>query len=333
MLFIPRGERYSKMTSEPIFNPEVLELWKHWILERNRIYIRKEIDQKPFPWTEDPILREFRFTNVKRWQDKESKWLIENICNNPSLSYEDKLYNCILFRTWNKSKTFEIVCGKGMTVASLLNTPIEEFQKRIEDYQKYNPDYVWFTNAFNTGGIKQSWRYSGKTSHQKESVEDYEDPITPIPLRMIYFIRAAIENKIAQRVMQCSHPKQVYRALLRLKGLAKFLAYQIFIDFTYIKDFPFDENSFVVSGPGCKKGLEYLFENRKGLSLDEALFYLRDHQDELFPNGVLEREFSYLPEENRRLTVMDIENSMCELFKYCKVYFGEGRPRNKYHIQ
>ena len=314
------------------FNKEVLNIWKHWIIERNRIYKRKEIDKLPAPWTEDPILKEFKFTNVKRWQDRESRWLINNIVNNDSLSYEDKIYNCILFRSWNKGNTFEIICGKGITKNALMETPIEVFRKRIEDYTKENPKYVWFTNAFNTGGVKQTWKYRGKhyNFNLKNRVE-YDDPELNTPLRIIYMIRDCINKDFAGKIKTAKTAEKVFKTLRQIRGCANFLAYQIYVDLTYIKEFPFSEDEFVSAGPGCRRGENFLFKDRGGLSYEKALFYLRDHQDELFQDYNFKEEFSYLPEKNRRLTVMDIENSMCELSKYCKVLYNTGRPKNKYH--
>lgn len=314
------------------FNEEVLSLWKHWIIERNRIYVKKEVEGLSAPWTEDPILREFKFTNVKRWQDRETRWLIDNVIKNDVLSYEDKIYNCILFRSWNKGNTFEIICGKGISTNDLMNVPDEVFRRRIEDYSRRNPKYVWFTNAFNTGGIKQTWKYRGRlyNFNLKNRVE-YDDPELNIPLRMIYMIRDCIKKDFAGRIVQAKTAEEVFSILREIRGCANFLAYQIYVDLTYIKDFPFTEDEFVVAGPGCKKGEDFLFARREGLSYEQALFYLRDHQEDLFGREVLEKELSYLPEKHRRLTVMDIENSMCELSKYCRVHFNSGRPRNKYH--
>lgn len=314
------------------FNKEVLDIWKHWIIERNRIFVKKEVEGLPAPWTEDSILREFRFTNVKRWQDRETRWLLDNVIKNDSLSYEDKIYNCILFRSWNKGNTFEVICGKGISTEDLMNVSDEVFRRRIEDYSRRNPKYVWFTNAFNTGGIKQTWKYRGRlyNFNLKNRVE-YDDPELNIPLRMIYMIRDCIRKNFAERIQKAGTAEEVFNILRNIRGCANFLAYQIYVDLTYIKDFPFTEDEFVVAGPGCRKGEDFLFTKREGLSYEQALFYLRDHQEDLFGKGTLEREFSYLPEEHRRLTVMDIENSMCELSKYCRVHFNSGRPRNKYH--
>ena len=319
----------------PILNPEVLEIWKHWIIERNRIYIRREIEHRPHPWTEDEIMKTFRFTNVKRWQDRESRWLIDNICANDCLSMEDKVYNCILFRLWNKGSSFEIICGKGITTEDLRKTPIEEFESRVTDYSSSHPEYIWFTSAFNTGGLKQAWKYPGKSyrnTHTKGKREEFDNPVLCIPVRMIYIVKDCIEKDLYRRIIQSPTAEAVFQCLMGVKGLAEFLAYQVYVDLTYIPGFPFTEEDFVKAGPGCKAGEDYLFKSRSGLSYDEALYWLRDHQDEFFGDS-LRREFSYLPEERQRLTVMDIENSMCELGKYCKVYFNKGRPKNKYHYK
>ena len=44
--------------------------------EREAIRLRR-LEGAPPPWTEDPILREFSFTNIKREHDKTSRLLIE----------------------------------------------------------------------------------------------------------------------------------------------------------------------------------------------------------------------------------------------------------------
>ena len=63
--------------SKPVFNPEVLEIFKYYVAERYRIHIMKDVEGKPFPWTNDMILSMYRFTNVRREQDKNSKYLLD----------------------------------------------------------------------------------------------------------------------------------------------------------------------------------------------------------------------------------------------------------------
>jgi hypothetical protein len=40
-----------------------------------------------------------------------------------------------------------------------------------------------------------------------------------------------------------------------------------------------------------------------------------------------------LPEEDRYMNVMSLENCMCELGKYMKTKLGVGRPRSRYKIE
>ena len=53
--------------------------FEYWVIERQSINVLKKV--QPFPWTDDEILQNYHFTNVKREDDKVSKWLIDNIYN------------------------------------------------------------------------------------------------------------------------------------------------------------------------------------------------------------------------------------------------------------
>ena len=42
--------------------------------------------------------------------------------------------------------------------------------------------------------------------------------------------------------------------------------------------------------------------------------------------------FSDLPEGERTINVMSLENCFCEISKYLKAHYGTGRPRVKYRV-
>ncbi len=56
---------------------ERLKCLAHWINERWRILQRKEAGS-PEPWTTDPILREYRFCNVRREDDRTTLWIADH---------------------------------------------------------------------------------------------------------------------------------------------------------------------------------------------------------------------------------------------------------------
>jgi len=48
-----------------------------WISEREAIRVRREAGQ-PKPWTDDPILQEGRFCNIRRENDRVTCWIAQN---------------------------------------------------------------------------------------------------------------------------------------------------------------------------------------------------------------------------------------------------------------
>ena len=60
-------------------------------------------------------------------------------------------------------------------------------------------------------------------------------------------------------------------------AIGKFLVYQVFVDMTYIPYYKFSENEFVLSGPGCDRGIHALCKDLDGLTEEEFMFWLRDN--------------------------------------------------------
>lgn len=54
-----------------------LERFQYWVRERQAISLKK-LAGKPKPWTDDVILQNYRFTNVRRMDDKVSQWLLHH---------------------------------------------------------------------------------------------------------------------------------------------------------------------------------------------------------------------------------------------------------------
>lgn len=308
-------------TAHPIVNDENLLHLYNFITERYKIHLRKDVLKKPQPWTTDPVLLEFRFTNVRREHDRETLWLIKNITSNQQLSYEDKLMNCILFRLFNKHETSELI---GQPIHFHLQYDPEEYRGLFEQRAQEDPQYIFFTGAFITGGMKRALKW-----YLKGAEEDN------MPMRVMKFMEYLREDGVTKKIKKCKNQQEVYDLLRGYLGIGDFLAYQMFVDMTYITEFPFSENEFTAAGPGCKNGLNYLFTDRDGMSYEECLFWVRDHLGDLFHEVLYKpwnpaKLFKDLPEYDRCLNVMSLENCFCELSKYIRAKTGTGRPRKKY---
>lgn len=150
--------------AKPILNEEVLRYHHLYLTERHEIYKKKEIEKLPQDeWTEDEVFKNYRFTNTKRELDRESKWLIKNISTNSELTLEEKVLNSILFRTYNKSSTSKLF---GNYIKDFDKLDIDAMREIFKAYAEENPKYVFFTPAFNTGGIKAIWAFPEKLAYE-----------------------------------------------------------------------------------------------------------------------------------------------------------------------
>lgn len=297
-----------------------LDLFLYYIGERYRIHIRKDLKHLPQPWTDDKILRKYRFTNVRREQDYTTRWLIDNICK-ADIRYLQKLANIVLFRIFNKVSTAELL---GIPISSFKNLDPIQVAEDVESMLTDTP----FTGAYLCSGLKTYMRkYAGSDS-------DIESALI--------LVRDLTENRFWRRISHSSSPQEVIDLLQECPGISEFMSYQMFIDFTYVDEFPFSENEYTVAGIGATLGLKILFGGTKrkhGLTPEEFIFWMRDNWEELNQYNTQHGGkhtlnpqilFQDLPEEDRVMNVMSIENCLCEFSKYYKSMTGTGRPRQSY---
>ncbi len=308
--------------ADPILDNDQLRLFTKYVKERYRIHIRKDIQHLQPPFTKDPILKEFKFTNIRREHDRETKWLINNITNNDFFTYRQKLLNCIMFRMYNKHETMEIM-GAPFQFEGVWH--ITDAKKRLVKYAESHPDYLFFTKAFMTSGMKRLLN----DTFPKESFS---------PATVLRFCKKINENGFMRELMSCKTQDEVYNKLKSLKGIGEFLAYQMFVDFTYIKDFPFSENEFTVAGPGCRSGIDFLFKDKDGMTYEECLFWIRDNWKNIPDYFGLrnwfdpKEEMIDLKHYDRVMNVMSLENCFCEFSKYNKIILKKGKPRIRYEF-
>lgn len=336
-------ERIKK--ANPVLNEENMGHLLDFITERYLIHVRKDIKGKLAPWTQNPVLNLYKFTNVFREDDRVTRALIELVSHNSELSYEEKVVNTFLFRCWNNPDTFIDFGGPWTASAIYAGLKLKERVRPV--YHKLleaEPERKWWSNAYNQGGTKYAWKFPDGDGFSRARTEalgtQYSDYEADIPLRTFHIGPWLLEKDTFYRLSKAKDQKEAFSIITEIRGFAKFLAYQVFVDLTYIEDFPFSENEFTVAGPGCCRGLDLVFDDYDGMSHEDALFFLRDNINEYFyaleagdytgPAWNPEQLFKYRDPGDRCLNVMCLENCFCELSKYIRTVNGTGRPRNKY---
>jgi hypothetical protein len=77
-----------------------------FVLERDAIRLRRERGD-PEPWTDDPLLRSFHFTNVHRRHDPGTKWFLRLVAARGWADLPEVLWATYAYRSLNRVSTFE----------------------------------------------------------------------------------------------------------------------------------------------------------------------------------------------------------------------------------
>lgn len=313
-------------SAKPKVNLEMLKRYAYYQKERTNIYKNKEILKLQAPWSENPMFQDFKFTMTKRYLDRQSVNLIDGILNRKDVSYDNKLLNCVLFRLTNKWEFFQHIPEH---YVDFDNTQADEINK-IKTVLESDSIGSMFSDAYFLSGSISAI----KTKMYGKGVKGESSPKKSV-ISLIEYIFLNKEYILETKYM--SNPEDMLIHMNQIHGLGTFLNYQIFADWTYIKEFPFSDNSCADCGPGTIRGLDHFFDDFDGLSHKEAVFWVRDNIDRLMKENNLEWDldswFDFLPAENRYWGLQDITNSYCEFDKTTRIWDLEGQEQNRKRVR
>jgi hypothetical protein len=272
------------------------EFWR-FAAERQNIFINRQRQSLP-PWTEDPILRAFKFTNVYRASDRVSQFLIRNVIYRGSDNPVEVVFRILLFKLFNKIETWQLLEDKlgEMTTRSF---SIERFGEAL-------------SQALETGRRIYSAAYimpsGSKTFHTTRKHQAH--------LQLLDFM---LRDGLPVKLSEAKNLKQAFEILRSYPLIGDFLAYQYAIDINYSEVTRFSESEFVAAGPGARSGLRKCFANMDGIADEDAIRMVTEIQEEEFSR----RQISFQWLGGRRLQLIDVQNIFCEIDKYARVRFPE----------
>lgn len=274
-----------------------VSLFWYFINERHAIYMRRAAGQ-PKPWTDDPILRDYKFTNVYRQLDTGTVWLTERFIT-PHWDDEPGLLaaNIGWYRLFNWTGTGERIGWQTAWRSSAIRRKL---------HKAHDAGDQVFTGAHIV--------YGGRGGESKI------DCVTATASTLWTQRRYLAKVARFQRSLQA-----VFNELIKIEGIGGFIAYEIVSDYrhTRLLNDATDINAWANVGPGAFRGLRRL---NPALRYKDGLPMMR----ELL---VQSREPGVLGEHVPPLELREIEHASCEFSKFCKVKFGEGRPRSRYNGQ
>jgi len=273
-------------------------LW-HWMKEREATRIRKDHDHPPY--SDDPIIAAYRFCNVRREDDRGTKWIRENI-RERFADYSALWFMLCVARQINWPATLTELISSGAW----------------PDHETFDPAQI--TTILNDRKARGEKVYTGAYMISAPSTKgaDKQAYIAETVCGALWKRREAIERALSQS----STIQEIHGMLTRSNGWGPFMAYQAVVDmrFTPLLENAPDVQSWAAAGPGTIRGLNRLHgrQVKQSLSQEQALSEMR----------VIYRIASN--ETGIDLDFSDVPNILCETDKYLRVQNGEGTPRAKY---
>jgi hypothetical protein len=268
----------------------------YWIVERDLMRERKEYPDNPRPewkcgWSDDPHMGLIRYCNVRREDDKVTRWLAKHW-----RPQHNSMWELTLARMLNHIPTLEI-CLPLLQWQDPLKGVLGELKLLRATGEKV------FTSAYTIST-------AGKSMDKLDYVVDW--------------VVGAVK---CREIASGYKPKRLAEAAAWLEdfdGLGSFLAAQVVADAKNTPSNPLktapDWQTWCALGPGSLRGLTAL----RGRNVTARYF-----QKEIF--SAWREVKPMLPTHLQDLHMQDFQNCLCEFSKYAKALNGEGRPRNGYN--
>jgi hypothetical protein len=280
---------------------EAFKYYFYFMQKRMDIFWQR-YNGNPYPWTDDTILSNYKFTNVYRSCDRVSQYLIKNVIysNTEHCSEEDMLLRILVFKVFNKIETWEYLMKNigDLTVENFNATIISRLlSERIAKKPIFNSAYLM------TGCHQAFMQYSSKHERWLMMIE-----------------KEFIQSRLFNEIIHAKSLEEIFNLLSSRPFIGDFLAYQYAVDFNYSNVINFSEDSFVKAGIGAIRGIRKCFIQADNYTNEDLIRYTQDNME------YYREQYGYAEFKNlfgREPTLIDLQNCFCETDKYLRVKMPE----------
>lgn len=280
----------------------------YWLFaaERHAVYLRRVAGDPP-PWTTDPVLASWRFTNAYRAADRVSQYLIRDVIYSGDQDPHEVVFRVLLFKWFNKISTWELLTDRlgPLRLATFDPSAAERVlsEARANGATVYSAAYI---------------------------VPPIREATGPKHAGHLAQVVRMLDAGLAEDVVASESLEDLYRLLRGWSGLGDFLAYQFAIDLNYSAVVDHGENEFVVPGPGARDGIAKVWPDADLRDAPSLIAQMVAEQHEHFARLGLDFPGLF----GRDLKLIDCQNLFCEISKYARVAYADlpgiaGRTRIK----
>lgn len=295
---------------------------------RHAIHV-KRVAGEPKPWTRDPILRQYKFTNVFRELDATTQWFRIH-ARHEMRNLPEVLLATVVFRMLNRIEVGEAV------FCQLIGPPFE------------CPQLLGHGSRSLTRTAFELFAHDGDPRHLRRAIKNAlpRGPyvtgayiITSPPglpkldgvLQVLSgFYDLSGWRRKAEELLQgkLQRMEPTWRWLSDQPYLGSFHSYEIVCDLRYtdlLRRAP-DRMTWANPGPGARRGLNRVL----GLDKRDRSLRREDLIEGMRALLALSRHDDRWPQLWPRWEMREVEHTLCEFDKYERVRLGEGTPRGRY---
>lgn len=278
----------------PLKPSPVYDTYWRFAAERQQVFFRR-LEGRPAPWTDDPILLEYKFTNAYRASDRVSQYLIRRVIYRGDLPGDpaEVVFRILLFKTFNRISTWELL-EQTVGPISYADYSFDRYDRTLTRAMERN------VKIYSAAYIMPD---AGPLGYDRKHRNH------------IALLERMMKSNLASRLASTGSMQHAFDLIRDYPSIGDFLAYQYVTDVNYSQVTDFTEMEFVVPGPGAIDGIRKCFADTAGLNDAEVIRFMADRQEIEFERLGLEFRSLW----GRRLQLIDCQNLFCEVGKYARV--------------
>lgn len=317
-------------------NKQAFSRFIHWITERHNIYLRRQAGHDK-PWTTDPVLQQYFFTNPYRENDKVTVWFREHIRDPLSQDYINggKLscpkpilpFAVVAFRWFNYIPTGSVLLHNGLFSDWDVGLATKLLHEREDQGRQI------FTGA-----------YMIKIENGRSKIDSCCDQISKLWDRRDAFWSA---------LKACTTLEDGWKQITLIPYIGPFMAYEVITDLRHTTMFnqaP-DIMTWCNLGPGAIRGLfrlthpDGVVPPMKGSSSPKNVMQVMRPLLALVNEDLSRRRIPSLDTDSTHVAgqvtlgehaypqfeMRDLEHSLCEFDKYERARLGQGTMKRRYN--